>query len=77
MSHADWSLKSLDTIGDYFSIPTAINDSGQVKGSYLTDNINSGHFDSEHHHAFITDPGGIGMRDIDTFDAYSSQRCCY
>nr|MBA3757159.1 hypothetical protein [Nitrosomonas sp.] len=58
ISHADWSIKALDSLGGDILDVNAINDRGQIVGySYFTPIHNN-------YHAFITGPDGRGMTDL-------------
>jgi len=59
MVNADWSIVALDTFGNFTSLPTSINDSGQIVGAAITPN-------AEEVHAFITGPDGVGITDLYT-----------
>ena len=56
ISHADWSIIGLGTLGGTSSSAEAINDSGQVVGNASTASGDS--------HAFITGLNGVGMTDL-------------
>ena len=60
MAHADWSIRGLGDLGG-----GAMNDSGQIAGSFAID-------DTDTYHAFITGPNGIGMTDIGTLGGSDS-----
>ncbi|PTQ74710.1 putative secreted protein with PEP-CTERM sorting signal [Nitrosomonas oligotropha] len=60
MVHADWSIKGLGTSEGKPTIPTGINDSGQVTGYSFLSNI------AVPFHAFVTGPDGIGITDLGT-----------
>lgn len=60
MAHADWSIKGLGTSEGRPTIPTDINDSGQVTGYSFLSNI------AVPFHAFVTGPDGIGITDLGT-----------
>ena len=63
IARADWSIAKLDTFGNFTSLPTSINDSGQVVG-YSFSNISEDH-------AFITGPDGVGITDLFVSDGIS------
>ncbi|MDV6342791.1 PEP-CTERM sorting domain-containing protein [Nitrosomonas sp. Is24] len=60
MAYADWSIKGLGTLEGRPTIPTDINDSGQVTGYSFLSNI------VVPFHAFVTGPDGIGITDLGT-----------
>lgn len=64
--HADWSIKTFDVVPAYNNPPAghamAINDSGQVPGSFYTSK--NGEFNSFKTQAFITGPNGVGITAI-------------
>ncbi len=68
--NADWSLTGLNSLGDQGTAANAINDSGQVTGSFNTSVPPI--FSSGLNHAFITGPNGIGMRDLGTLGGEDS-----
>lgn len=57
MVHADWSIRGLGELGGSGSTVSAINDSGQIAGSFIINN---------NYHAFITGPDGAGTTEIGT-----------
>lgn len=63
MVYADWSIRGLGELGGNDGIVSAINDSGQITGSFII---------NDSYHAFITGPDGIGMTDIGTLGGSDS-----
>lgn len=60
--NAGWSIKGLGNLGTD-SFVSAINDSGQLTGSFLNNGV---------YHSFITGNNGIGMTDIGSLDGTDS-----
>lgn len=60
-AHASWTIVDIGNInGNTILLPQSINDLGQITGSYYENS-------TSHWHAFITDPNGMNIRDINPF----------